>query len=186
LLRTKRYTDYLAGLNPNQSRDLSAWLESGGLKEVRTRDNEKHFKNAEMIFLLKYYRTPEYAPNPNSPTYVIGGPQAVISLDTEFVNRARQGQNGAIEMMSDLAIMEFLYCIEAEQEYLRNKVRERDNRNIFFDNHFSKVGAWSAIANRREITKITDDIIARHKNSEDFRKQLSYYGQTFRSVYYPR
>ncbi len=136
LARTKRYTDYLAELNPSHARNLSAWLESGGLREPKTRQNEGYFKEAERLFLMKYYKAPDFARNPEAPTFIIGGPQTVIGIDTVFINKALQGSKPAEEMIADLSVMEFMYCIEAEQKYLQDKVRRSGARNIFFDNHY--------------------------------------------------
>lgn len=184
LERTKFYTDYIAEMSPDKARNLSAWIMSGGLSEPRTNQNNANFREAEKLFLLKYYRTPEYADRPNTPTFVIGGPQTVISIDTEFINRALQGQNGATDRVADLAVMEFLYCIEAEQEYINNMVRKRKDRNLFFDQHFSKVGAWHKVSNRPEVAAVTREIAARNQVSREFREQLGYYAEVFRKVYF--
>jgi hypothetical protein len=183
LQRTQRYTDHLASFDSSLARDLSAWMESGGLYQPRTKQTEPYFKFAERLFLMKYYKAPDFDPEPGRPGFVIGGPQAVISLDTMFINRALQGNKEAGDLVADLSVLEFAYCIQAEQQYLDDKVRKSKLRNIFFDTHYSKVKAWSNILDKPELKSIQDDIIGKNQKNREFREQLGYYGQTFQKVY---
>jgi hypothetical protein len=183
LLRTQRYTDHLANFDSTQARNLNAWLESGGLHEQRNSQTESYFKQAERLFLMKYYKTPDFAPEPGREGFVIGGPQTVISLDTLFINKALQGNKQAEDLAADLSVLEFAYCIQAEQEYLDAKVRSSKSRNIFFDTHYSKVKAWSTILNRPELRSMFEDMVGRNQHSREFREQLGYYGKTFQKIY---
>lgn len=183
LLRTQRYTDHLANFDSSLARDLSAWIESGGLYQPVTKQTELYFKLAERLFLMKYYKTPDFDPEPGRPGFVIGGPQAVISIDTMFINKALQGNKEAGELVADLSVLEFAYCIQAEQQYLDDKVRKSKSRNIFFDTHYSKVRAWSNILDKPELKTLLDDIVGRNQKNRDFRDQLGYYGTTFQKVY---
>ncbi len=183
LLRTQLYTDHLASFDSSLARDLSAWIESGGLYQPRTRQTEPYFKLAEKLFLMKYYKAPDFDPEPGRPGFVIGGPQAVISLDTMFINKALQGNKEAGELVADLSVLEFAYCIQAEQQYLDEKVRKSKSRNIFFDTHYSKVKAWSSILEKPGLKKLLEDMVAKNQKNREFREQLGYYAKTFQKVY---
>lgn len=99
LTRIKHYVDRLSSFDPEAARKLSGWMRSGGLHEPRTKENAHLFKQAEDVILMKYYITPESAPEPRKPGYVVGGPQAVVSIDTIFVNKALQGNREAVELI---------------------------------------------------------------------------------------
>lgn len=183
LVRTQRYTDYLANFDSSLARDLSAWIESGGLYQPRTKQMEPYFQLAERLFLMKYYKAPDFDPEPGRPGFVIGGPQAVVSLDTMFINKALQGNRDAGELVADLSVLEFAYCIQAEQQYLDEKVRRSKSRNIFFDTHYSKVKAWSNILDKPELKTLLDDLVGKNQKNREFREQLGYYAKTFQKVY---
>lgn len=100
-----------------------------------------------------------------------------------FINKALQGNKEAGELVADLSVLEFAYCIQAEQQYLDDKVRKSKSRNIFFDTHYSKVRAWSNILDKPELKTLLDDIVGRNQKNRDFRDQLGYYGTTFQKVY---
>jgi hypothetical protein len=177
--RARAYSERLASINPNYARELSGWLESGGLHEKRTQSNDVHFKDAERLFLMKYYVGSEDAAEPNKPGYVIGGPQAVITIDNSFINKAMQGDKESLRAIGDLSVLEFTYCVQAELQHLDKLVREEGSRNIFFDKHYSKVRAWVNVLNRPEITQLLELMVGRNARNTDFRNQLSYYMTTF-------
>lgn len=183
LERSKRYTDFIATFDPSNARELSGWISSGGLHQPRTQGNDFYFGDAERLFLMKYYKTPQTAPEPGKPGFVIGGPQTIISIDVSFVNRALQGDIRAQRVLADMAALEFMYCVEAEQKYLDLIVKKSSARNIFFDTHFAKIRAWSNIIQRSEIQSIIERITAEHQATREFREQLGYYAQTFRRVF---
>lgn len=183
LIRARRYTDHLAEFDPTRARDLSGWIESGGLHQPRNNKNETQFRDAEKLFLMKYYKTPETAPEPEKPGFVIGGPQTIISIDTLFVNKALQGNKKAEELIADLAMLEFIYCIQAEQAYLNEKVRRQKSRNIFFDTHYAKVKAWSHIFEKPELERLAEEGIKKHQDNREFREQLAYYSAVFQKVF---
>ncbi len=182
LLRARRYTEYLAEFDPTHARDLSGWIESGGLHQPRNNKNESLFREAEKLFLMKYYKTPDTAPEPQKPGYVIGGPQTIISIDTLFINKALQGDHKAEKAIADLAVLEFALCIQAEQAHLDEKVRKDKSRNIFFDTHYAKVKAWSHVFEKPELESLVEDLVARNQDNREFREQLSYYANTFSRV----
>ncbi len=179
LLRARSYTDRLASLDSSHARDLSAWIGSGGLHERRDSRNQRYFDEAERLFLMKYYKAPDTAAEPNKPGFVIGGPQAVISIDSLFINQALQGNKSAAKTIGDLALLEFVYCIQAEDAYLKEVVRNKKERNIFFDTHYSKVRSWAHVFDRPEIGSAVDDILVRNKRNKEFGEQIDYYGKTF-------
>lgn len=182
LLRSRRYTDMLADYDPSKAREMSAWLNSGGLQQPRTNGNKLMFDQAEKLFLMKYYKTPEFDIDPGKPGFVIGGPQTVISIDTMFINKALQGNQQAKNIIADLSVLEFIYCIQAEQEYLDREIQKRKDRNIFFDTHYSKVKAWTNIFDKPELSQMVNEIVAKNQGSREFREQIIYYGQTFQKV----
>jgi len=182
LLRSRAYTDRLANLDATHARDLSAWIGSGGLHEKKTADNKRYFSEAERLFLMKYYTAPDSSNEPNKPGFVIGGPQAVISIDSVFVNKALQGNKSAATTIGDLALLEFVSCVQAEQEYLDSIVKHKKDRNIFFDTHYSKVRSWSHIFDKPEIGGLVGDILKRNQGNREFREQLAYYAQTFNKL----
>jgi len=182
LLRARAYTDRLSEMDSTHARDLSGWIESGGLHEPRTENNKHYFDEIESLFLMKYYKSPETAREPNKPGYVIGGPQAVISIDSVFINKALQGNGEVAKIVGDLALLEFIYCVQAEQAYLDEKVKNNKSRNIFFDTHYSKVKAWSLIFKRPDMEELMKTILQRNSQSKEFREQVSYYATTFAKV----
>lgn len=183
LIRSREYTDYISGMDSSKARDLSAWIQSGGLHERRDNNNEQLFREAEKLFLLKYYVSPETAEDPGKLGNVIGGPQAIISIDEVFVNKALQGDKSAKQLIGDMSVLEFAYCIQAEQEYLDRKVKEEKHKNIFFDLHYSKVRAWSNIFNKPELQELTEHMVTKNQGTREFREQLGYYANTFTKVF---
>lgn len=183
LLRSREYTDYISGIDSTKARDISAWIQSGGLYERRDYNNEKFFRDSEKLFLLKYYVSPETADNPGKLGNVIGGPQAIISIDQLFINKALQGDRSAKQLIGDLSVLEFAYCVEAEQDYLDRKVKEGKHKNIFFDTHYSKVKAWSSILKKPELQELTGDMVSKNQGIREFRQQLGYYANTFTKVF---
>lgn len=182
LLRSRRYTDMLANYDPSKAREMAAWLGSGGLHQPRTNENRSMFDQAEKLFLMKYYKTPEFDIDPGKPGFVIGGPQTVISIDTMFINKALQGNQQVKNIIADLSVLEFIYCIQAEQEYLDREIQKRKDRNIFFDTHYSKVKAWTNIFDKPDLSQMVNEIVAKNQSSREFREQIIYYGQTFQKV----
>ncbi len=183
LIRSKNYTDYLARYNPNDARNLSGWIESGGLHELETSKNKHLFKEAEKLFLMKYYTSPDTVSDPQKSGYIIGGPQTIISIDTAFINRALQGGAKEEEIISDLSVLEFMYCLNAEQEYLNTQLKNNESRNIFFDTHFTKIKAWSHILEREEMQSIVQNISNRNSKNQEFMQQLRYYADSFAKVF---
>ena len=183
LLRSKKYTDFLANYNPNGARNLSGWIESGGLHEPINGKNKHLFKEAEKLFLTKYYKTPDTDPEPQKPGFVIGGPQTIISVDTMFVNKALQGDREDEKVIADLSVLEFMYCLQAEQGYLDRQLEDNDSRNIFFDTHYTKVKAWSHILEKEELQALVAEMGQRNKGNEEFMQQLGYYAKAFQKVF---
>jgi hypothetical protein len=183
LFRSREYTDYISAIDSTKARDLSAWIQSGGLHERRDNNSEQFFRDVEKLFLLKYYVSPENAEDPGKLGNVIGGPQAIISIDQLFVNKALQGDKGAKQLIGDLSVLEFAYCIEAEQDYLDRKVKEGKHKNIFFDTHYSKVKAWSNIFKKPELQELTGHMVSKNQGTREFREQLRYYANTFTKVF---
>ncbi len=177
--RARGYSDRLATINSSKARELSGWLKSGGLHEARTQRNDVYFRDAERLFLMKYYISSEESSEPNKPGYVIGGPQAVISIDNSFVNKALQGDKSAMGTIGDLSVLEFTYCVQAELQYLDRLVAESKDRNLFFDEHYSKVRAWNNVLNRPEIADLLQVMVERNQKNADFRSQLMLYMSTF-------
>jgi hypothetical protein len=175
LERSKNYIDHLAQFDAGAARDLSSWLRSGGLHEKRTPQNRALFEEAEKALLVKYYRTPELSEEPNRPGFVIGGPRAIISVDTLFVNKALQGNDRAKDMLRAISFVEFVAGIQAEQRYLKKLVDIQSKRNLLFDTHYSQVEAWSLILNQPEIGGLVDTYVSKYQRDPDFYKQLAYY-----------
>jgi len=132
---------------------------------------------------MKYYKTPDSAKESGKKGYVIGGPQAVISIDTMFINQALQNNEKAEEMIGDLALLEFVYCIQAELKYLKKKVETKKDRNVFFDTHYTKIQAWVHIFEQPALENIIDNIIQKHQRNRDFIAQIKYYGEAFQKAY---
>jgi len=183
LSRVRRYTDYLSDFEPSEARNLKAWMDGGGLHQPRTSKNEIKFQTAERLFLMKYYKTPDSAKESGKTGYVIGGPQAIISIDTMFINQALQNNEQAKEMIGDLALLEFVYCIQAELKYLKKKVETKKDRNVFFDTHYTKIQAWVHIFEQSALENIIDNIIKKHQRNPDFIAQIKYYGEAFQKAY---
>lgn len=175
LIRSRRYTDYLSNYNPDSARNLSGWLESGGLGEAINSRNKRSFEEAEKLFLLKYFCRKDDSNDSEKPGYIIGGPQAIISIDTAFINKALQGSSSDEEIVSDLSVLEFVYCLQKEQAYLDKKIISSSARNLFFDSHYSKVKAWSHIMERSDFEQMIKDIFKKNGKNQDFMKQLKYY-----------
>jgi len=125
LSRVRSYTDYISSdeFEPSEARDLKSWMDGGELHQPRTSKNEIKFQKAEKLFLMKYYKTPDSAEESGKKGYVIGGPQAIISIDTMFINQALQNNEKAEEMIGGLALLEFVYCIQAELKYRSNTTK---------------------------------------------------------------
>ncbi|HMO77648.1 MAG TPA: hypothetical protein PKA42_00650 [Candidatus Paceibacterota bacterium] len=182
LARSRDYTDRLAAYDATAARDLLAWLESGGLNQPRTRENKDNFIKAESVLAMKYYRAPDTAPDPGKPSYIIGGPHPIISLDTYFVNKALQGGQQAEGLLADLAVVEFVMGIQAERKYLEELVRQQKERNVLFDKHYAKVLGWSYIFENPMMTNIVNAIIKRQSQNLDFQKQLNYYSNALAKI----
>lgn len=179
LLRARAYTDRLANIDPSHARELFGWINGGGLHEKRTEKNRANFTEVERLFLMKYYKSSNTSDEPEKPGFVIGGPQAVISLDSAYVNKALSGDKKTANTIGDIALLEFMTCIEEEQQYLNGMIRENKSRNIFFDTHFSKVQAWSNVFNRPELIDIKRDMLKRNIQDEAFREQMFIYADAF-------
>lgn len=182
ILRARGYTDRLANIDSSHARDLFGWINGGGLHEKRTDKNRANFAETERLFLMKYYKSSDTSEEPEKPGFVIGGPQAVISLDSMFVNKALSGDKKASDTIGDLALLEFIMCIQQEQLYLDGMVRAQKSRNIFFDTHYSKVKAWSNVFERPELEELTGTMVQRNQHSQEFREQLKYYAETFSRI----
>ncbi len=183
LARAKRYVDTLASYDPGHAREILGWMQSGGLHEPVSRDNRAFFSEAEKLMLLKYYKTPEGAAEPDRPGFVVGGPQVIVSADTMFVNQALQGHDKARQALGDLAAIEFAACIEAAQDYNNRIVKSNRSRNVLFDTHFSKVRAWQLMFAKPEVEEIVNNISRRNQTNRDFGLQLQYYARTFEKIF---
>ncbi len=183
LERIRGHIDYLSNFDPTHARNLSVWLNSGGLHEPRTKENERFFKDAEKVFLVKYYKTPEHSEEPLKPTYVIGGPQAVISIDTVFINKALQGDFEAKEIIRALSLLEFGYGVHTIQEYLDKKARSKPGRNLFFDTYYTETKTWSKILSQPALEKIIDELGQKYGHTSEFRQQLMYYSKTLAGIF---
>lgn len=183
LARTKRYTDHIASYDSGAARKLLGWINSGGLREKRTKENSRAFDDAERLFLMKYYKTSETSDQPHKAGYIIGGPQTVISVDTVFVNRALQGQGNAKEVLADIALLEFMYCIAAEKHYLDKLLSKREISNVFFDGHYAMIDGWSRLLSRSDVEDLSTRLANKHKQNREFISQLNLYAQAFSKVY---
>ncbi len=181
--RIKRHLDFLASFGSDDARNLLSWIQSGGLHEPRNYANEKMAKDAERVLLLKYYKTPEDSDQPNKPTYVIGGAQSIISIDTMFVNRALQGNQKAMDVVEALSFLEFVTGIHFEQMYLDKLLRTKgQNMNVLFDTHYTKVKAWSRIFEQREISQLVTEYTKKHRTDREFVEQIQYFSSTYAKV----
>ena len=175
LIRSRRYTDYLSNYDPGDARNLSGWLESGGLSETANDRNRRFFTEAEKLFLLKYFYRADNSTDTEKPGYIIGGPQAIISIDTAFINKALQGSRSDEDIVSDLSVLEFVFCLQKEQAYLDKKITSNSARNLFFDSHYAKVKAWSHIMEKEDFREMINNLFIKNKNNQDFMEQLRYY-----------
>ena len=175
LQRAKKYIDHLSRFDAGEARELYGWLNAGGLHENHTSQNRNLFNKADDALLVKYYRSPESSEEPNRPGFVIGGPRAIISVDTLFVNKALQGNDRAKDMLQAISFIEFVAGIQAEQKYLERLVRNRSDRNLLFDTHYAKVSAWSRILNQPEMSDLAEGYVRTYQRDTDFQQQLGYY-----------
>jgi len=173
----------LAAYDPGHAREIWAWMQSGGLHEPLRKDNEELFKEAERLMLLKYYVSPDGASEPQKPSFVVGGPQVIISADRVFINRALQAQQGSEGLLGDLATLEFAACIEASDEYNNRLTQEKRSRNILFDTHSTTVQDWRRMFKRPELGGIVSDVMRRRQKNVEFGQQLGYYAKTFQKVF---
>ncbi len=183
LARIRKHIDYLSNFDPGHARTLSVWLNSGGLHQLRTEGNKRSFADAEKVFVVKYYKTPEDSDEPLKPTYVIGGPQAVISMDNIFINRALQGNEEAKEMVRALSLLEFAYGIHTIQKYLNEQAQSKPSRNLFFDTYYIETNAWSEILSQPALEEFIGDLGQKYQHNSEFRKQLSYYIETLSAAF---
>lgn len=189
LKRAKTYIDELALYGPDEARELLSWLEGNKLKnlaadtEAERQHNKIMRKKANKVISMKYYRTPDDAPVPGQPSYVIGGPHPVISVDSYFINQALQGGRQRELLIADLAIVEFVLSIQSEAQYLEKLVRVQKQQNVLFDKHFAKVKGWLYIFKNPELSRIVSDIIQKYSRDRVFQEQLRYFSQTLKKVY---
>lgn len=183
LKRTKKYINRVAGMSAERAREVYGWMHAGGMHEARTPANAQFFKDAEEMILMKYYLSPEQGAEKRKPSYIIGGPKTVISIDTVFVNKALQGQKDALQAVQALSVVEFLYSVEAEMGYLNKKTKENQNRNVFFDTYYAKVDAWVRIFEQPVFQEVVAETLALIHKNPDIRKQLAYYKKTIDTAF---
>lgn len=183
LLRIKSYADKLASYGATFARELVGWMQSGGLSSPRTEQNKEFYNEAESVMLVKYYVTPETSSEPSKPGYIIGGPQAVLSVDTTFINRALQGNIDAQNMVQAIAFLEFAFGVHMLHDYLDRLVQDKQHKNLLFDTHYASVNAWIHILNSTDCTNIIKEFSAKYGNNREFRDQLSGYRKTLEKVF---
>ncbi len=148
LRRVKRHLHSIADISSEEAIGLNAWIQSGGLSQKRGSNNEKFFRKAEEVMLLKYYKNPTSSDEPDKPHAVLAGPQIVVSLDSIFVNKVFQGssQEKALKDVSMLLQAEVPFAVAVMSQYLEKKAvemrRKGKNSNIFFDMTRSATKAW--------------------------------------------
>ncbi len=188
LQRVVKHIKTIANFSPEKAIELSAWLQSGGLAQPRTSNNQKYFDDAERLMLLKYYKNPETSDEPDKPHFVMSGPQVVLSIDRAFVNKAITAEQSekALKDIDTLIQVEVPYAVAViarhVDELARKMAKERVPSNLFFDMMRASCRAWElTFAGDQNQFRLQKAIQVCQKDPE-LKKQLQYYQVTLNSL----
>jgi len=177
LARVKRHIDLLANLSPKDAIEMSAWLQSGGLSQPRTRENERKFDLAEKLLLLKYYKNPLTSEDPDKPHFVIDGPQIVVSVDRTFVNRVfhTEQPEKALKDIDTTIQVQVPLAVAVMTNYIESILKKYGRTNLLLDLTHATCRSWEmTFADPVYKARIERAIIECRKNP-DLSKQFAEY-----------
>lgn len=192
LERVKRHVLMLSKLSDNESVELSAWMQRGGLREKRGPHNEAKFKDAEKFMLLKYYKNPATSDNPDEPHFIVSGPQIIVSVDNSFVNKilSQEGevQHKAIDELNNLLQLEVPISVLALNKYVEKVAlqaqKEGKGTNIFFASYRAACKAWvGTFFENEEYAFRIQKAIEVSKSNPATRSQMSYVNKTLEETF---
>lgn len=177
--RVKRHIDEVARLSQRDAIEISAWLQSGGLSQPRTRVNEKMFDVAEKLMLLKYYKNPTTSDDPDRPHFVVAGPQIVVSIDRSFVNKVFHGndQEKALKNIDLLLQAQVPFSVLILKQYIES-LKKRGQGNVFLDGNLVACRAWELTFDNEIYQAKLQRALQECNRDPQLREQISYYQQT--------
>lgn len=176
--RVKHHIDAVAKLSQRDAIEISAWLQSGGLSQPRTRKNEAMFDAAERLMLLKYYKNPPTSEDPERPHFVVAGPQVVVSIDRSFVNKVFHGDNQekALKNIDLLLQAQVPFSILILKHYIES-LKKRGQGNVFLDANLVACRAWELTFNNEVYQARLTKALQECSRDPQLREQLAYYQQ---------
>lgn len=184
LERVKRHIAEVARYPRERAVDMSAWLQSGGLSQPKTKDNFGKFEEAEKLMLLKYYTNPATSEDPNKPHFVLAGPQVVLSIDRSFVNKAFSGNNQqkAINDINALIQAEVPFAVGMITRHAEDLAKDLNRRgqspNLFFDMLRASCRAWELTFTTEQNQLRLQNAIQTCLKDPELKKQIMYYQST--------
>lgn len=177
--RVKHHIDEVARFSQRDAIEISAWLQSGGLSQLRTKANEKMFDVAERLMLLKYYKNPPTSDDPDRPHYVDAGPQIVVSIDRSFVNKVFHGndQEKALRNIDLLLQAQVPFSVLILKQYIES-LKKRGYGNVFLDNNLVACRAWELTFDNEIYQAKLQRALQECNRDPQLRQQISYYQQT--------
>lgn len=167
--RIREHIEYLSDIDPQTARDFKAWLNSGGLKEIKTEENEMFYKIADKVIELKYYRNIKNdSDTSNVVRPVISGPQTVVSFDSNILNKVESGSIRE-EMFDDIVRVEIISMLQIISTYLSKLINEKKVRNSLFDEYYSAVNGWKKSLEDKDHGKIFENAISRISNNPSYK-----------------
>lgn len=189
LERVKRHIEYISKYPRERAVDMSAWLQSGGLSQAKTKTNEGKFKEAESLMLLKYYKNPATSEDPHKPHFVLAGPQIVLSIDRAFVNKVFNGnqKEKAVKDVDALIQAEVPFAITMITKYVEDLARDLTKRNqapnLFFDMMRASCRAWELTLSTEQNQLRLEKAIQVCLKDPELKKQIMYYQQTLNKAF---
>lgn len=181
IARIKKHIEFVASIPRQDAIDISAWLQSGGLSQKRTRENEHFFDIAEKIMLLKYYKNPSTSEEPNKPHYVLAGPQIALSIDRSFVNKVFTGTqkdkalndiNALIQVQTPMAVTLITQYVE---DLARTLSKKGQAPNLFFDMTRAACKAWELTFDTEQNKMRIERAVKQCLTDPELKKQVQTY-----------
>ncbi len=181
--RVKKHIDLLAKLSQRDAIEISAWLQSGGLSQARTKANEKMFDEAERLMLLKYYTNPSTSEDPNRPHFVLAGPQVVVSIDRSFVNKVFHGDNQekALRDIDLLLQTQVPFSVLMLKQYIES-LKKQGKGNVFLDGNLVACRAWELTFDNEIYQAKLQKALQECTRDPQLRQQVGYYQQTISRI----
>lgn len=181
--RVRKHIDSLSNLSSRDAIEISAWLQSGGLSQERTINNQALFDKAEELMLLKYYKTPLTSEDPNRPRFVLAGPQVVTAIDRSFLNKVFHGndQEKALKDISTLLQAQIPFSVLILKQYIES-LKKRGKGNVFLDANLVACRAWELTFNDEIYQAKLQKALQECHRDPQLRQQLAYYQQTVSAI----